>query len=65
MHDFKVRNISADSDDPTWDIIFTDLNGVQHYSEDVWHSLKEAVRAKESYEKDTEFYPDYWDKLTP
>lgn len=61
---FIVRDVSADSDGPTWDIIFTDLNGVQRYSQEVWNSLEEAVAAKESYEKNPEFYPDYWDKLT-
>ncbi len=64
MRKFKVRDVSEESDGPTWDIIFTGSDGIQRYSDEVWHSEPEAMKAKETYEKDEKFIPDYWDSLT-
>lgn len=64
MRDFKVRDISGDSDSPTWDIIFTGSDGIQRYSEEVWYSAADAEKAKENYANNKEFNPDHWESLT-
>lgn len=64
MRDFKVRDISGDSDGPTWDIVFTGSDGVQRYSDEVWYTAADAEKAKEYYTNDKDFNPDYWDSLT-